>query len=38
MNNYLIYVNGVLVSPDVFDVITNNSAADGYIATRKSRL
>ncbi len=37
MNNYLIYVNGVLVSPDVFDVVTNNSAVDGYIAQATCR-
>lgn len=37
MNNYLIYVNGVLVSPDIFDVVTNNSAADGYIAQATCR-
>lgn len=37
MNNFIVYVNGVLVSPDTFDVVTSATGEYGNIAQATCR-
>ena len=37
MNNFIVYVNGVLVSPDIFDVVTSTTGEYNNIAQATCR-